>query len=79
MLTSKRLSLRSLSAKYQQTSNSSCNDAIAPSMVGYMIMNFFGYILSFIRKYYAQTYGEDFILARITVDVSHILFETIII
>uniref|UniRef100_A0A1I7SIJ1 Copper transporter n=1 Tax=Bursaphelenchus xylophilus TaxID=6326 RepID=A0A1I7SIJ1_BURXY len=67
-LTRNRLMLQSLSARFQQTENSAMNDAIAPSMVGYMVMTFCGFILSFTRKYFVDNYGEDFILNKFATD-----------
>ncbi|CAD5214114.1 unnamed protein product [Bursaphelenchus xylophilus] len=66
-----RLSLESLSARYQQTANVDSNQSIVPSLIGYMILSLIGLLLSFLRGKFAREYGEYNPYGKITTDMGY--------
>uniref|UniRef100_A0A1I7SJD5 DUF4220 domain-containing protein n=2 Tax=Bursaphelenchus xylophilus TaxID=6326 RepID=A0A1I7SJD5_BURXY len=57
--TKDRLSMKTLSARFQQTENENSNKSIAPSIIGYMILAFIGMFLSEVRRRIVVANGKE--------------------
>ncbi|CAD5231298.1 unnamed protein product [Bursaphelenchus xylophilus] len=70
-----RLSLRSLSARYQATENSYTTASIAPSMVMYTFGAILGMAVGFYRGHLVGIYGENTIMSKFLGDIGFLFVD----
>ncbi|CAD5223865.1 unnamed protein product [Bursaphelenchus okinawaensis] len=70
-----RLTLSSLSARYQATENLHTTASVAPSMFMYAIGAAMGFLVGLYRRYLVQQYGENTIVSKFLGDVGFVLVD----